>query len=255
MSADLVARLRAAGCVYAEEEAALLRAADDDLVTRRIAGEPLEHVLGWAAFRGLRIAVEPGVFVPRRRTELLASLAVAAASPADVVLDLCCGSGAVGIAVAHEVPVVLHAVDVDPVAVRCATRNVAPYGGHVYLGDLYAPLPAGLRADVVAVNAPYVPTAALATLPVEARWYEPRHAHDGGADGLDVARRVLAGIGAWLAPGGTLLVETSAGQADTMAALFTAAGLAPRVVHDETYDATVVAGGQIGSQAQVPDIA
>src|SRR3954468_13896955 len=98
----IVERLRAAGCVYAEDEARLLLAAAtstadlEALLTRRTAGQPLEHVLGWAEFCGLRIAVEPGVFVPRRRTEFLVRTAASVAPPAAVVLDMCCGSGAVG---------------------------------------------------------------------------------------------------------------------------------------------------------------
>src|SRR3954463_6070240 len=96
----VVARLRAAGCVFAEGEAQLLLseagagAEVDVLVARRVAGEPLEQVLGWAECRGLRIAVAPGVFVPRRRTELLVEEALSLARPGAVVVDLCCGSGA-----------------------------------------------------------------------------------------------------------------------------------------------------------------
>ena len=106
---DVVARLRAAGCVYAEDEAALLREAAsgpalDRLVARRVAGEPLEQVLGWASFGGLRVGVVPGVFVPRRRTELLAREAAAVTTPGGVVVDLCCGCGAVGLSVATAVP-------------------------------------------------------------------------------------------------------------------------------------------------------
>src|SRR5947207_3551405 len=123
----VVAALRAAGCVFAEDEAALLAAAAasedelDAMVARRASGVPLEHVLGWAEFCGLRIAVDPGVFVPRRRTEFLVRQAVALVPPHAVVVDLCCGCGALGAAVAAAVPgVELHATDVDPAAVRCA---------------------------------------------------------------------------------------------------------------------------------------
>jgi release factor glutamine methyltransferase len=138
---DAVAtRLRAAGCVFAEEEARLLLAAAarradvEALVARRVAGEPLEQLLGWAEFGGLRVAVEPGVFVPRRRTELLVREAVVAAPPGRPVgVDLCCGTGAIGMAVAAALGEVdLHAADVDPVAVRCARRNVVAAGGTVH---------------------------------------------------------------------------------------------------------------------------
>src|SRR5213076_417551 len=116
---------------------------------------------GWAEFYGLRIALEPGVFVPRRRSELLVREAVAAGRRGGRVVDLCCGSGAVGAAVAAGLGgVELHAVDVDPVAVRCARRNVASVGGRVYEGDLYGALPRTLRGEVhiVTANAPYVPS-------------------------------------------------------------------------------------------------
>jgi release factor glutamine methyltransferase len=244
---DVVGRLRAAGCVFAEDEARLLHAAAptpaelDALVARRVAGEPLEHLLGWVEFAGLRIAVEPGVFVPRRRTELLAREAAALAVPGSVVVELCCGACAVGAAVAAAVPgIALHAADVDPVAVRCARRNVP--GGHVYEGDLDAPLPVSLRGrvDVLVANAPYVPTDAVEMMPPEARLHEPLVALDGGADGLDVQRRVIAAAPRWLAPGGHLLIETSEAQAPRTAAAMAAAGLRAQVVRDEDRDATAV---------------
>lgn len=244
----LVARLRAAGCVFAEDEARLLAAAATGpaltaLVDRRVAGEPLEQVLGWAEFRGRRVAVDPGVFVPRRRTELLARLAESYAGPASVVVDLCCGSGAVAAALVAAHPgLVPYAVDVDPAAVRCARRNVP--AGHVYAGDLYDPLPVSLRGrvDVLAANAPYVPTGEMGLMPPEARDHEPRVALDGGSDGLDIQRRVAAGAPGWLAPGGRLLIETSAGQAPGTAEAMTRAGLAVAVVADEDLSATVVVG-------------
>ena len=248
---DVVAVLRAAGSVFAEDEAALIEAegrtpdAVAALVARRVAGEPLEHLLGWAQFCGARVAVDPGVFVPRRRTELLVREAVAGTRRCAVVVDLCCGSGAVGAAVAAAVGAgALYAVDVDPAAVACARRNVAPLGGHALLGDLDEPLPRGLagRVDVLTANAPYVPTDAIATMPPEARLHEPRVALDGGADGLDVQRRVVAVARRWLAPGGRLLVETSAGQADRTADAFARHGLAARVVTDDDLDGTVVVG-------------
>ena len=254
-SADVVARLRAAGCVFAEDEARLLIAAANTssdlaaMVERRAGGLPLEHVIGWAEFRGLRIAVDPGVFVPRRRTEFLVERATALVresgrAPA-VVVDLCCGSGAVGVALATALgPVELHAADVDPAAVRCARRNVTPLGGQVYEGDLYAPLPATLRGrvGVLAANVPYVPAGEVRLLPAEAREHEARVALDGGADGLDVLRRVAAGALGWLAPGGHLLVETSERQVEAAVAAFDAAGLVTRVEVSEELYATVVTG-------------
>ena len=248
MTEAVVARLRAAGCVFAEEEAALLLAADgelDDLVARRVAGEPLEQVLGWAEFCGLRIAVEPGVFVPRRRTELLAVTAAALAGPGAVVVDLCCGTGAVGAVVADAVPgVLLMATDLDPAAVACARRNVEPRGGRVVVGDLFGALPDELRGrvDVLAVNAPYVPTDAIALMPPEARDHEARLALDGGDDGVAVHRRVAAGVRSWLSPGGVLLIETSERQAPLTVAALASAGLGTEVLRDDDRDATVVTG-------------
>jgi len=252
----LVDRLRAAGCVFAEDEARLLRTAADSpaeldaLVARRVEGAPLEALLGWAEFCGLRIAVDPGVFVPRQRTAFLVAQAVQRLQvPAGdrqvgggrgaVVVDLCCGSGAIGAAVAAAVPdVEVHAADVDPAAVACARRNLP----RVHQGDLYAALPDHLRGrvDLLVVNAPYVPTAAIATMPPEARDHEPRVALDGGVDGLDVQRRVATDAPVWLRPGGALLIETGADQAPHTAELFAAAGLVPHVAHAD--DATVVIG-------------
>ena len=247
----VIDRLRAAGCVFAEEEAELLVASADspaqlnDLVARRVDGLPLEHLLGWAEFRGLRIAVAAGVFVPRRRTGFLVEQAVALAPEPAVVVDLCCGSGAVGAALLVELGrVQLVAADVDPAAVRCARRNVEPRGGLVVEGDLDAPLPPGLRGrvDVLVANAPYVPSAAIATMPPEAREHEARIALDGGVDGLDVQRRVAGVAPRWLAPGGHLLIETSEEQAPRTAEAVTAAGLDARTVRDDELDATVVIG-------------
>jgi len=247
----LTLRLRSAGCVFAEEEATLLLAEADSLADlermaeQRIAGFPLEQVLGWAGFRGLRIAVDPGVFVPRRRTEYLVELGARLARPGSAVVDLCCGTGAVGAALAAEVPgIELHAADIDPAAVRCARRNVEAAGGLVHEGDLYAALPPSLRGrvDVLLVNAPYVPSTDIGTMPQEARVHEPLVALDGGSDGLAVQRRTVAEAPLWLAPGGRLLIETSVRQAAATAALFRDAGLLTRVAHSEELDATVVLG-------------
>ena len=167
------------------------------MVDRRAAGLPLEHVLGWAEFRGLRIAVDPGVFVPRRRTEFLVEQAVAlAAAAAAVVVDLCCGSGAVGAALAAALG-----------PARAARRRHRPRRGtlrppqrrrrrgQVYEGDLYAPLPARCGAGSTSWP-PTCPTcrpARSGCCPPEAREHEARVALDGGDDGLDVLRRVAAG--------------------------------------------------------------
>ncbi|SRR5579875_3878688 len=262
----IVARLRAAGCVFAEEEARLLAAAArtrDDLEAMaglREKGLPIEQVIGWAWFCGLRIFVDAGVFVPRRRSEFLVETAVRLAAEASpVIVDLCCGTGALGVAVAARLAdgargaaphaagphaAGLHAADVDPAAVGCARRNVEPAGGRVYQGDLFGPLPAALRGRVgiLICNAPYVPTEDIGMLPPEARDYEPRIALDGGPDGLAVLRRVAAEAPRWLAPGGVLLVETSDSQAPLMTRAVAAAGLEARVHGCEEYESTVVTG-------------
>jgi len=284
----VVARLRAAGCVFAEDEARLIMATArspgelSEMVERRAAGLPLEQVLGWAEFCGLRIAVAPGVFVPRRRTEFLVREAVAllargdgpaglaargpaglaargpaglaargggprslredVARPEAIVVDLCCGAGAIGAALAAAVDQAeVHAVDIDPAAVSCARRNVP---GHVYQGDLYQPLPASLRGRVslVVANVPYVPTGEIGFLPPEARAHEPLVALDGGPDGLDVLRRVAAEAPLWLASGGSLLIETSERQVLLASAAFTGSGLTVRIATSDELNATVVIG-------------
>lgn len=284
--AELVGKLRAAGCVFAEEEAELLcaDAADEsalaELTRRRTLGEPLELVLGWAEFHGLRIAVEPGVFLPRRRTEFLAECAARLLAPGDVAVDLCCGAGPVGAALlllsggaadkaaadhgepdqdtaddASSVPfldrrpIELHAVDVDPVAVRCARRNldaaVRQGTAFVYQGDLDAPLPPRLagRVSVLTANVPYVPSAEVPFLPSEARDFEPLTALDGGADGLDVLRRVAKAAAArWLRPDGSVLVEISERQQDAALAAFREAGLHARILRSDEYETSVVLG-------------
>jgi release factor glutamine methyltransferase len=234
------------------------------MVDQRVAGLPLEQVIGWAQFCGLRIAVAPGVFVPRRRTEFLVSQAVALArgwlgqaagaraagsGPRPVVVDLCCGAGAVGAALAAALgQVELYAVDIDPAAVRCARRNVAAADGQVYEGDLYEPLPAALqgRVGLLTANVPYVPTGEIALLPAEARVHEARVALDGGPDGLDVLRRVAAAAPGWLAPGASMLAETSERQAPQAVEVIGRAGLLARLARSDELNATVVIGTRPG---------
>jgi len=242
-----VVRLRAAGCVFAEDEAALLfETARDDgeleaMVARRVDGLPLEHVLGWVEFDGRRYAIGPGVFVPRPRTEFLVEQVARLGKPGGVVIDLCCGSGAVGAALAERLDADLYATDIDPVAVEFARRNVE----RVYQGDLFDGLPEGLTADVLVVIAPYVPTDAIALLPHEARDFEPLGTLDGGLDGLDVLRRVLSAARQWLAPQGLFATEVSERQVPALVELVTAAGLEPSVIRDDDLDATVVVGRRL----------
>jgi len=248
---EVIDRLRAAGCVFAEDEARLLMAAAgtpaelEHLLTRRTSGLPLEQVLGWVEFCGLRITVRPGVFVPRRRTGLLVRRAARLGRPGSVAVDMCCGTGAVGAALLSAEPgLLLYAVDIDPAATACARENLEPLGGRVLTGDLFSPLPRTLRGqvDLIVANAPYVPTDAISRMPPEARLHEAHVALDGGADGLDVQRRLVAAAPEWLAPGGHLLIETSAGQAAQTVETFARQGLGTRVVKSKALDATVVIG-------------
>lgn len=279
---ELVARLRAAGCVFAEDEARIItEAADGDaarleeLAAARIGGLPLEHLVGWAQLDGRRWRVAPGVFVPRQRSELLVREAAerAAAGGPVLLVDLCCGCGALGGAVAARLlaagrDVEIHAADVDPVAVTCAHDNLKalsddgatlgvtsspndslsrPAPGrltaHTYTGDLAGPLPAELwgRVDVLVANAPYVPTDAIGMMPPEAREHEPRAALDGGDDGLAILRRVIGLAPKLLRPGGHLLVETGEGQVSAAVGHLEAAGLMTTVLSDDELGATALA--------------
>ena len=218
-------------------------------VSLKIAHDPGQF---WALLTAVLVigGLMTSLFVPRRRSEFLVSVALGlvrswgtAGTP--VIVDLCCGTGALGLAVAAGTGSgELHAADLDPAAVACARRNVEPAGGRVYQGDLFAALPPGLRGriGVLICNAPYVPTTEIAFMPAEAREHEAKLALDGGADGLATLRRVTASAGEWLAPGGMLLVETSERQAPSMAAAMSAAGLAPRVREDDDSGTTVVTG-------------
>ena len=267
---NVVAALRAAGCVFAEDEARLVieAAADEDdlqrLVARRAAGFPLEYLLGWAEFCGLRITVMPGVFVPRRRTEFLVHQAVdvvtssaAGRTTAAVVVDMCCGAGGIGLAVLTALrrltptaqarlaaEASLYACDIDPVAIGCAQANIAAVDGIACQGDLFAALPIELRGriDLIVCNAPYVPTDAIRLMPPEARDHELRVALDGGPDGVAVHRRVTGEAAEWLAPGGSLLIETSRSQSAATRAALAEGGLHARIARSDELDATVAIG-------------
>ncbi|WP_459546545.1 putative protein N(5)-glutamine methyltransferase [Nocardia sp. X0981] len=257
-TAAVTRRLRAAGCVFAEDEARLLvsaaRSADElaGLATRRVAGTPLEHLLGWTEFHGLRVGVRAGVFVPRQRSVLLVDEAVALARTHSVhtVVDLCCGSGALGLALLTELgdyrphPPRLVAADIDPVAVACARDNLAALGGQVHQGDLFEALPDTLhgRIDLLLANTPYVPSEQIPRLPPEAREHEPVAALDGGPDGLELARRTAAAAAHWLAPGGSLLIEIGVTQIPAATTLLTESGLHAHIVRSAELGATVAVG-------------
>ena len=244
--------------MFAEEEAELLldEARGDPralaaMVRRRESGEPLEYVVGWAELAGVRVAVEPGVFVPRSRSELLVEEAVSAlharGSNRSLVLDLCCGAGAVGAAIATAVPgIELHASDIDESAVELSARNLTRFGAVVHQGDLYEALPGELRGriDLIAANSPYVPSRELGLMPREARLFEPPWALDGGSDGMDPLRRIVAGAPDWLAPGGAVLVEAASPTANTAAAIAADAGLDVRVARSDALEVAVVVGSR-----------
>jgi release factor glutamine methyltransferase len=237
--------LAAAGCVSAAAEADWLleEAADPEalkaMVARRAAGEPLQYVIGWSPFGRLRLAVGPGVFVPRPETEGLADRAarhLRAAPEPRVAVDVCTGSGAIACFLAAEVPGSrVLATELDPEALAWAAGNAQRYGVELLAGDLDAPLPAELagRVDVLCANVPYVPSGAIATLPTDVRDHEPRLALDGGPDGLDVLRRLAPRAIRWLAPGGRLLCEIGEDQAEAAAALLTEAGLTEVAIHQD----------------------
>ncbi|UPW10559.1 SAM-dependent methyltransferase [Gordonia terrae] len=220
----IVGLLRRAGCVFAEEEAALLREQAtgatelDELCARRAAGEPLEHLLGWVRFGDLRLCVGPGVFVPRQRSLLLARTAVAAARarPSPLVLEAFCGVAPIAASVAAAVPGVgLHVVDTDDTALGFARRNL-PDGTGIHRGAGLDALPAALRGrlDVIAAVPPYVPDSALGLLAPEARDHEPHRALLGGPDGLDHITVLIADARTWLTVGGELLIEMNTAQAE-----------------------------------------
>ncbi|HUP84528.1 MAG TPA: HemK family protein methyltransferase [Acidimicrobiales bacterium] len=237
---NLVARLGAAGCIAADEEAGMLTEAAggdldrlESLVRRREAGEPVEWIVGWAPFCGLRVVVQRGVYVPRAQTEVLARRALEVLPARGLAVDLATGSGAVAVVLAVAGAEVV-ATEIDPVAAACARAN----GVTVFEGDLDGPLPATLegRVDVLTANVPYVPTHALSLLPRDVQDHEPRLALDGGTGGLDHVRRVLALASRWLRPAtGRVLVEIGPDQAAAF----------PGLVHhrDEDGDVRAVEAG------------
>lgn len=246
MATSILLRLRDAGCVFAADEARLLCefAGDqdhlDELVDRRINGEPLEHLIGWVEFCGRGYFVGPGVFIPRQRSAFLVEEA-ARIKPwgAGTILDLCCGCGALGIAVRNRAGGRVIASDISTAAAAYARDN----GAHeVYVGDLFEALPSRYRGriDTLLANTPYVPSSAVAQMPRESRDHEPRSTVDGGPDGMDVQRRVLAEAADWLAPEGSLLTETSSAQADALASIANALGWNTRIVHDDECGAHVL---------------
>jgi release factor glutamine methyltransferase len=241
----VVDRLVAAGCVAADAEARQLVAGAPDAVTldgwvrRREAGEPPAWITGAVDFCGRRVRVDPGVYVPRPQTEVLARRASRLLPPSGRAVDLCTGSGAVAAHLRAEVPTAsVVGVDVDPVAVRCARGNGVP----ALVGDLAGALRGDATVDLVTAVSPYVPTNDLAFLPADVRRYEPRRALDGGGDGLNVVRRVIADAARLLRAGGWLLLELGGAQNHAVVAQLTERGFtAEQSWHDADGDLRGVA--------------
>ena len=209
------------------------------LVQRRAAREPVAYILGAKEFYGRSFDVCPGVFIPRPETELLVQLALEAIPrEAEVrVLDLCAGSGAVGVSVAAERPrAQVELVELSPQAAEVARRNAqkhAPGRAAVLEGDLYRPLARGQLYQVIVANPPYVPLPDKARLAPDILDHEPHLALFGGEDGLEVVRSVIAGLRERLLPGGLFGTEIDPPQSARVAELCKAAGLTSvRVVRD-----------------------
>jgi release factor glutamine methyltransferase len=225
--AAVVARLEAAGCVAADEEAADYVALAPDAATleawlqRRERGEPSAWITGTMVFCGRPLRVAPGVFVPREQSEDLARRAAAVLPAGGGALDLCTGAGAVAAHLRAEVPTArIVGVDLDERAAACARRN----GVLTVVADLDTAIRPATTFDVVTAVAPYVPTCELRLLPADVQRYEPRRALDGGADGLDVVRRVVDAAARRLRRGGWLLVEIGGDQDVALAPALAAHG-------------------------------
>ncbi len=207
-------------------------AAFRELVRRRAEGEPTAWLTGRKEFLRHSFRCDARALVPRPETELVAEAAIAALPEGGRLLDLCTGTGCIAVSAALARPgAEVVATDLSPEALALAAENAAALGARVELlqGDLFAPLPAGARFDVLVANPPYVPAGELPGLSREVR-REPRLALDGGPDGLALLRRIVAGAAAWLAPGGRLCLEMHESHAGPLADLCRGAGLADPVV-------------------------
>jgi release factor glutamine methyltransferase len=203
-------------------------------VRRRAGREPLQRILGWEDFRGVRVRLTNAVLVPRPETEMLVEWALALLpEPGDrrlLAIDVGTGSGCIACALACERPDLdVIAVDVSPAAAAVARDNARALGVaarvRVVAADLLECV-RGLRADLIVSNPPYLPTAIVPELEPEVRAHEPRLALDGGPDGLALIRRIAATARRCLKPSGALALETAGdAQAEAAAALLRGAGL------------------------------
>jgi release factor glutamine methyltransferase len=202
----------------------------EELVLRRIRGEPLAWVTGSVTFCGLRVRVDPGVFVPRPHTEALARRAIELLPDEGIAIDVCTGSRAVAaVLVAAHPRATVAGTDIDPAAVACARRNGVPAS----VGDLDGPLPSTLRGrvDLMSAVVPYVPTEELHLLPRDMLAHEPRRALDGGPGGTALLVRAASVANGWLRPGGSVLLQLGGDQAAEMTAVLTDLGFTDIRVH------------------------
>lgn len=191
-----------------------------DIQAKRLAGEPIQYILGNAWFMGLHFAVRKGILIPRRDSETIVEATIRLAPQGATLLDLCCGSGCLGLSIAHARPdITLTLADISTDAIQVSKQNAARLGldARLVQTDLFAQLQ-GDRFDVIISNPPYIPTADIASLAREVR-HEPSLALDGGTDGLDIYRRIIPDALCHLASGGLLGLEFGFGQQDDIAAL------------------------------------
>ena len=250
----VVSALAEGGCVAPGAEAdELLRASSDgvgsidELIARRLGGEPLAWITGSVRFCGVRVRVDPGVFVPRPHTQALARRATSLLPDGGIAVDLCTGSGAVAAVLGSAPEATVVATDLDPLAVACAGRN----GVRALVGDLDEPLPPSLRGrvDVMTAVVPYVPTKELAFLPRDVLANEPRSALDGGPRGTTLLVRATEAAARWLRPGGSVLLELGGDQAGEVTAAFEKVGLSGIRVHrdDDGQDRAIEARAALHS--------
>ena len=248
----VIQELAEGGCVAPEAEAdSLLTTAREgvgpieELVRRRLRGEPLAWITGSVVFCGHHVRIDPGVFVPRPHTEALARRAIELLPDDGIAVDLCTGSGAVAVALAAARPrATVVGTDVDPQAVACAGRN----GVAVSEGDLDGPLPFTLRGrvDLMTAVVPYVPTEELHLLPRDVLTHEPHRALDGGSGGTFVLVRAAGAADRWLRPGGSVLLELGGDQAADMTAILTDLGFTDVRVHTDADGQDRAIEGRLG---------
>lgn len=217
-----------------------------NLVRRRAQGEPLQQILGETEFYSRVFKVGPGVFIPRPETERLVEEAVALLAPPDrrllapVAVEIGCGTGIIGVALALEIPrLTIYATDINPAAIQLTGQNAHTLGAgsrvHLFQGNRFDPLPEHLKGkvDLVVSNPPYVRAGDIPQLATEVADHDPVEALDGGADGLVFYRALAATVGDWLRPGGHVAVEIGDDQGQDVEDILAASNLQDiRVIRD-----------------------